>query len=68
VDAQLFKLQHLQNRVFCTLGKLDRCTPVCELHMDFKIPYMYEYITKLGRTQAEVILNPVNPNLCGIGQ
>jgi hypothetical protein len=33
-----------------------------------KIPYMYDYITKLCRTQAEVILNHVNPNVRGIGQ
>jgi hypothetical protein len=29
--------------------------------MAFKIPYVYDYITKLRRTQAEVILNHVNP-------
>jgi hypothetical protein len=29
---------------------------------------MYDYITKLCRTQAEVILNHVNPNVCGTGQ
>jgi alpha-D-ribose 1-methylphosphonate 5-triphosphate synthase subunit PhnL len=39
-----------------------------ELHVDFKIAYMYEYITKLCKTQAEVILNHVNPNVHGIGK
>jgi hypothetical protein len=34
----------------------------------FKIPYVYNYITKLCRTQTEVILNHVNPNVHGIGQ
>jgi hypothetical protein len=29
---------------------------------------MYDYITKLCRTWAEVILNHVNPNVYGIGQ
>jgi hypothetical protein len=29
---------------------------------------VYDYITKLFRTQAEVILNHVNPNVPGIGQ
>jgi hypothetical protein len=29
---------------------------------------MYDYITKLCRTQAEVILNHVNPIVRGIGQ
>jgi hypothetical protein len=38
-----------------------------ELHVAFKIAYIYDYITKLCRTQAEVILNIVNPNVCGIG-
>jgi hypothetical protein len=36
--------------------------------MAFKIPYTYDYITKVYRTQAEITLNHVNPNVCGIGQ
>jgi hypothetical protein len=67
-DAHLLKFQHLQNRVLRTIGNLDRCTPVCKLHMAFKIPYVYDCVTKLCRTQAEVILNHVNPNVNGIGQ
>jgi uncharacterized protein YbcV (DUF1398 family) len=43
-------------------------TPVRELHVAFKIPYVYDCITKLCRTQAEVILNHANPNVRGIGQ
>jgi hypothetical protein len=34
----------------------------------FRIPYVYNYITKLCRTQAEISLNHVNPNVHGIGQ
>jgi hypothetical protein len=34
----------------------------------FKIPYVYVYITKLCRRQAEVILNHENPNVRAIGQ
>jgi hypothetical protein len=34
----------------------------------FKIPYIYDYVTKLCRTQAEVFLNHVNPNVSGTGQ
>jgi hypothetical protein len=41
---------------------------VREMHVAFKIRYVYDYITKLCRTQAEVILNHVNPNVRGIGQ
>jgi hypothetical protein len=34
----------------------------------FKIPFMYDYTIELCRTQAEIILNHVNPNVCGIEQ
>jgi hypothetical protein len=34
----------------------------------FKIPYVCDYTIKLFRTQAEVVLNHVNPNVRGIGQ
>jgi hypothetical protein len=67
-DSHLLKLQCLQNRVLWATGNLDRCTSVHESHMAFKIPYMYGYIAKLCRTQEEVILNNVNPNVHGIGQ
>jgi hypothetical protein len=33
-----------------------------------KSPYMYDYITKLCRRQAEVILYHENPNVRAIGQ
>jgi hypothetical protein len=46
----------------------DRCTSVCELHVAFKIPYINKYISKLCRTQAEVIINHANPNVHDIGQ
>jgi hypothetical protein len=62
-DAHLLKLQRLQNRVLRATGNLDRCTPVRKLHVAFKIPYVYEYITTLCRAQAEVILNHINPQV-----
>jgi hypothetical protein len=37
------------------------------MHVAFKIPYMYNYITKLCRPQAEVILSLRNPNVRDIG-
>jgi hypothetical protein len=46
-DAHLLNLQRLQNRVFRALGILDRCTPVRELHVAFKIPYVYDHVNKL---------------------
>jgi hypothetical protein len=67
-DAYLLKSQHLKNRVLRAIGKLDMCTSVRELHVAFKIPDVYDYITKLCRTQEETILNHVNPNVHGIGQ
>jgi hypothetical protein len=67
-DAQLLKLQYLQNRVLRSSGNLDRCMPVRELHVDFKIPYVDDHTSKLCRTHAEVILNHENPNVHGIGK
>jgi hypothetical protein len=55
--THLWKLQRLQNRVLRAIGNLDRCTRVSELHVVFIIPYVYDYITKLCRTQVELILN-----------
>jgi hypothetical protein len=45
-----------------------RCTPVCDLHTDFNLPYIYDYITELCRKQAEAIRNHENDNVCSIGQ
>jgi hypothetical protein len=59
-------LQFLQKRVLCAIGKLDRRTPVREIAL--KNPYVYDYVTKLCRAPAEVILNHVNPSVLAIGQ
>jgi hypothetical protein len=67
-DGHLLKLQRLQNRVLGAIGDLDRCTPVRELHVAIEIPYLYDYIDILCRTQAELILNHVNASVRGIGQ
>jgi hypothetical protein len=71
-DKHLLKLQRLQNKVLRTTGNFPRCTPVRDLHMAFKLPYIYDHITKLCRQQAEVIqimrmkmfatLDKVNPD------
>jgi hypothetical protein len=61
-------LQLLQNAVFRAVANLDGFTPVRDLHVVFRITYVYEFIIKLCRTQAEVILNHVNPKVRGIGQ
>jgi hypothetical protein len=67
-DTHLMKLQRLQNRVLRAIGNLDRRTPVRDLHLAFKIPYVYDYVTKLCRRQAEVILNHENSYVRAIGQ
>jgi hypothetical protein len=67
-DTHLIKLQRLQNRVLRTIGNFSRRTPVRDLHVAFKIPHVYDYITKLCRQQTEVIQNHDNENVRNIGQ
>jgi hypothetical protein len=38
------------------------------MHVAFQIPYIYDYITKSCRQQAEVIQNHENENVRYIGQ
>jgi hypothetical protein len=45
-----------------------RRTPIRDLHMAFKLPYIYDYITKLCRQQAEVIQNHENAMVRNTGQ
>jgi hypothetical protein len=59
-DTDLLKLQRLQNKVL-----LDRRAMVHKMHVAFKL---YDCVTKLCRTQAEVILNHQNSIVHGIGQ
>jgi hypothetical protein len=37
------------------------------MHAEFQIPYVYDFITKICRKQAEVIQNHGNENVCRIG-
>jgi hypothetical protein len=68
VNTDLLKLQCLQNKVLHTIGTFLRRTPDRELHKAFNITYIYDYITKLCRQQAEVIQNHENVNVRNIGQ
>jgi hypothetical protein len=61
-------LQDRRSNVLRAIGNLDWRTPVRDLHLAFKTPYVYDYITKLCRRQAEIILNHENPNVRAIGQ
>jgi hypothetical protein len=67
-ESHLLKLQRLQNRVLRTIGNFPRRTPVRDMHVAFQIPYVYDYITKSCRQQAEVILNHENETVHYIGQ
>jgi hypothetical protein len=41
----------LQNKVLRTIGNLPRRIPIRDLHMDLKLPYIYDYVTKLCMQQ-----------------
>jgi hypothetical protein len=45
----------VQNKVLFTTGNFPRCTPVCDLHIAFNLPYVYDYITRLYGQQGKVI-------------
>jgi hypothetical protein len=38
------------------------------MHVAFQIPYLYDYITKLCRRQAEIIPKHENKNVRNVGQ
>jgi hypothetical protein len=65
-DAQLWN-SSVCRRVLRAIGDLEKRTPLREMHMAFKIAYVYDYITKLCRMQVEVIRNHRNPIVRGIG-
>jgi hypothetical protein len=67
-DTYLLKLQRLQNKVLRTIGNFPRCTPIRDMHKDFNLPYVYDYITKLCREKVEAIWNHENKHVRGIGQ
>jgi len=67
-DSHLLKLQHVQNRVLRTTGYLSRCTLTRALHRAFQIPYVYDYIIRISRKQAEIIQNHDNVNVRNIGK
>jgi hypothetical protein len=56
-DTYLLKLQRLRNKVLRTTVNFPRCTPVRDMHRAHNLPYVYDYIIKLCRQQAEVIRN-----------
>jgi hypothetical protein len=67
-DTHLMKLQSLQNKVLRTTDKLLWSPPIRDKHISFHIPYVYDYITKLCRQQAQVIQNHENMQVHNIGK
>jgi hypothetical protein len=62
------KLQRLQNKVLRTIGNFPKRTSIRAMHKAFHILYVYDYITKSCRQQAEVIQNHENATVRYIGQ
>jgi hypothetical protein len=50
------------------LSDIDRRTPALELQVTFRIPCVYDCITKLCSEHAEVIQNDLNPKVRALGQ
>jgi hypothetical protein len=67
-ESHLLKLQRLQNNVLWTISNIPMRTPVRDAHVAFQMPYVYDYLTKSCRQQAEVIKNHENENVRYIGQ
>jgi hypothetical protein len=65
-DVHLLKLQTPGEESSMRYWKPRQTHSGSELHLAFKIPYMYNYIIKLCRTQAEVIINHQNPIVHGV--
>jgi hypothetical protein len=67
-ETHLLKLQHLQNKVLNTTGNFPSCKSVRDMHVALQIPYLYNYITKSCKQQAEVIQNHETENVYSTGQ
>jgi hypothetical protein len=67
-ECHLFKFQRLQNKVLRTVGNFPKRKSVRDMHQAFHMPYVYDYITKSCRQQAEVAQNHENENVRYIGQ
>jgi hypothetical protein len=67
-ECHLLKFQSLQNKVLRTIGNFPKRTSVRDMHKSFHMPYVYDYIRKSCRQQAEVIQNHENDNVRYIGQ
>jgi hypothetical protein len=60
--THFLKSRRLQDKLLRTISKFPKGTPVCELHMAFQVPYIYNYITTLCWQQEQVIQNYESAN------
>lgn len=51
--AYLLKTQRLQNNALRMFGEFKKKIIIRERHVAFEIPYVYDFITKLCRQQAQ---------------
>jgi hypothetical protein len=59
-ECHILKLRRLQNKVLRTIGNFVKRISVRDTHKAFHMPYVYDYITKSCRQQADVIQNHEN--------
>jgi hypothetical protein len=67
-DSHLLNCSSCKIRVLRTTGNLPRCTPTRALSLTFQIPYLYDYITKVFRKQAQTVQNHDNANVQNVGK
>jgi hypothetical protein len=67
-EIQLLKSQCLQNKVLRSIDHFSKRTLFRDFHMAFKIPYVYNCITKLWRQKPEDIQNHENEPTRDIAQ
>jgi hypothetical protein len=52
-DTCLLKRQRLRNKILRTSGKFPRRAPVRDLRLALKVPYVYDFVTKLCRSKQK---------------
>jgi hypothetical protein len=62
------EISETANKVLRTIGNFPKRTSVRDMHTAFHMPYVYHYITKSCRQQAEVVQNHENENVRYVGQ
>jgi hypothetical protein len=55
-QTHLLKLQRVQNRVLRTIGNFPKHTSIRDMHAAFQVQYVYDFITKSCRRQAEIFI------------